>query len=177
MDASVPDGTGYSPATEPQELSKAEARQLAAGLIDYAEGRVKSLDEIEQEIGLASNGASGEGAVPRPEEAVSPTLAASHIPVEETLAVLEDVLRNDVKESDGAHWEYPESKLQALLDALTPKVSNFLAKHISTAAPTERILALEALWSAVKDKPNWRVGYNAAFTTARETLRKLEAGQ
>jgi hypothetical protein len=39
--------------------------------------------------------------------------------------LLENILRNDVKESDGAHWEYPESELQALLEALTPKVVAF----------------------------------------------------
>lgn len=41
----------------------------------------------------------------------------------------------------------------------------------------ERVLALEALWAAIKDSKNWRVGYNPAVTAAIAELRKLEAGQ
>lgn len=39
---------------------------------------------------------------------------------------------------------------------------------------TDRLCALESLWSAVKDKANWRIGYNPAFTAAVERLRRLE---
>jgi hypothetical protein len=82
---------------ESQELSKAEARGLAAGLIDYAEGRIHSLDEIEREIGILPCGRSGEGEYPRPEEVVSPTLATSHIAAQ-SAAPVEEVAREIAKE-------------------------------------------------------------------------------
>jgi hypothetical protein len=38
----------------------------------------------------------------------------------------------------------------------------------------EYLNALQSLWTAVKDKEHWRIGYNPAFTAAVEKLRKLE---
>lgn len=52
---------------------------------------------------------------------------------------------------------------------LTPEIPRL--HDVSTC----RTCALEALWAAVRDQSNWRVGYNPAFTTACENLRKLEA--
>ncbi len=60
-----------------------------------------------------------------------PTLYA---PSDEIRAALEDVLRNDVKEIDGAHWEYPENELQSLLNALTPKVAELVAGRLDAPA-------------------------------------------
>lgn len=57
-----------------------------------------------------------------------PALGDIEIPLR---LILDDAVRWDVKESDGAHWEYPESELQAILDALVPKAAGYMKRLFS----------------------------------------------
>lgn len=63
---------------------------------------------------------------------------------------------------------------QYVVMPLNPESAEDVA--VASACST-RILALEAIWSALKDRAGFRLGYNPAVATACDNLRELERDQ